>query len=168
MNEHWITEFISFYLKYNMTNTILFIFLSPICLVTAILSLTCEFHSDESDSGRKTLADQWLFWLVISKLQQSGFFIDFNEDISAAEQIFSGRAGGLCHCVATEGRPDCVAAARLAGRTGMPACSPSKSAAPSSCTDIYSTHLSSWFMCLHDYLNNYLLPSINMLKELKA
>lgn len=46
----------------------------------------------------------------------------------------SGRAGGLCCYVATRERPGLVAAARLAGRTGMPACSPSMSAAQS-CTD---------------------------------
>lgn len=41
--------------------------------------------------------------------------------------LFSGTSAGLGHYVATEGRPGYVAAARPAGRSGMPACSPSRS-----------------------------------------
>lgn len=45
------------------------------------------------------------------------------------EGVFSGRGGGFCHCAATEGMPDCATAARPAGTTGRPACSPSRFAA---------------------------------------
>lgn len=52
------------------------------------------------------------------------------------EWVVSGRGGGFCHCAATEGMPDCAAAARPAGTTGRPACSPSRSAALLSWTHV--------------------------------
>ncbi len=68
-------------------------------------------------------------------------------DVLAAEWAFSGRAGGLCHCEATEGRPGSAAAATPAGRTQLPACSPSRSAALSSCTDTHKKQQLLFTLC---------------------
>lgn len=100
-----------------------------------VFGLKCEFHKpfhpdEESNSGRETIdADLQLFLtcvlLVLDTTEPNFCFrVRFQR-----EWTFSGRGEDLCHCVATEGKPGCVAAARPAGTTENPACSPSRSAA---------------------------------------
>ena len=118
-----------------MTNMIRFISHSPTCLLLP----SWEFEMWVPPWPETTLADQTRD-LRVPAITKLVFHRPWRRHSSCSADRWwrvSERAGGLCRCVATGGRPGCVAAARLVGRTGMPACSSSRSVAQS-CTDTYN------------------------------